>query len=316
MSSLEPPKQTLIPAGLPLPYIGGYAVVGLASLAYISVMLGGPNGAVLYRESVQIAEPGEAEEFPAPEKTEKDPTIQIAEAEPDNGSATADVTTARQPEAESLPAPEEQIAAGEPPRQPSPGIETKYVTTQQILASRQDQSAPQSQPETDIAAATPQSANTSNIVTGSITVPPPPERAPPPPAVIRAALKPAVAPVIPNQAKVTPKAPAAPINFGPAVVTEANDQPEQQPALAVLLATGSSVESLRITWNILRERHGAALVDLAPRYIVEQNPSAPERSYALLAGPVISATSVARVCGALVSEGLTCRTRTFAGKPL
>ncbi|MBU1212184.1 MAG: hypothetical protein KJ587_13030 [Alphaproteobacteria bacterium] len=319
MSSPEPHKQNLIPAGLPLAYVGSYAVVGLASLAYISVMMSGPG-----RATLDIAAP--------------DRFAQSTEAEPPQVIASTETTDTRQPEAEARfddttavandaapsvsPATQQQAELIEP-APPSPNIETKYVTTEQIIASRPGRT-PDAQ--SVVAAVTPppnpvaDPSATSNIVTGSIAVPPPPERAPPPPAVIRAALKPAVAPARAAAANPPPQRPvakpAAPIDFGPAVVTEAKAQPEAAPALAVLLATGSSVESLRLTWNLLQERHAAALLDLSPRYIVETNPGAPDRSFALLAGPVVSATGVARVCSALVSEGLTCRTRPFGGNSL
>lgn len=325
MSSPEQTKQTLIPAGLPMAYIGSYAVVGIASLVYISVMMSGPARAPLEQNAPESF--ARAAETEPPRNLS---SIENGEAQqPGNETPSMEASAGADGAAQSQPAATDQAALTQP-TMPSPNIETKYVTTQQIIASR---TAPVPQ-EQRIAAAAPapnpaeaanppgaaNPAGTSNIVTGSISVPPPPERAPPPPAVIRAALKPAVAPTIPAAAKPAAQRsaakPAAPIDFGPAVVTEAKAQPDESPALAVLLATGSSVESLRLTWNLLQERHAAALLDLSPRYIVENNPSAPERSFVLLAGPVASATAVARVCGALVSEGMKCRTRPFGGNSL
>jgi len=316
MSSPEPHKHTLIPAGLPVAYIGSYAVVGIASLAYISVMMSGPG-----RATLDIAAPDRFAH-----STEAGPPRYLASTETTGPrqtevEASSNESTALANDAAPTPSPTSQQAELIEPAPPSPNIETKYVTTQQILASRSART-----PEAESVSAVTEQPNlandlsaSSNIVTGSIAVPPPPERAPTPPAVIRAALKPAVAPAL-SAASPAPQRPAAkpvaPIDFGPAVVTEARVQPEATAALAVLLATGSSVESLRLTWNLLQERHAAALVDLSPRYIVETNPSAPDRSFALLAGPVVSATAVARVCSALVSEGLTCRTRPFGGNSL
>lgn len=330
MSSAEPNNQILVPAGLPATYIGAYAAIGIASLVYITAMMSAPGGTNIADPNLQATGLTEA-------ATPTPVAIEDNNAKP---QSTASNQTDL-PEASSAPViqadtePAEETVAAEAAANPNPNIETKYVTTQQILASRQPSAVqaeiPANRPaETSREASMPDTLPTaipqreraigSNIVTGSITIPPPPERAPQPPAIVRTALKPALSPSDGGTARKTvaarPAAPSAPVEFGAPVVTAAETGSEQSPSLAVLLATGSSVESLRLTWNLLQERHSAALYNLSPRYIVEQNPAAPERRFALLAGPVVSATDVARVCGALVSEGLTCRTRTFAGNSL
>jgi len=315
MSSEEPHNPSLIPVGLPTPYIAGYAVVGIASLLYLSAVMSGIDSPVFDAGHPGIASPSEAGAEPrmaAAVRTES------FEEKPQPATAVAAPDTAADPQSHEV--------ADTP--DPATGIETKYVTTQQILASRLHEApakmTPQPERIADAAPADPQGTippGTSNITTGSITVPPPPERAPPRPAVVRTALKPAVAPELsrpsanPSANKVS-RPPAAPVDFGTAVVTDARQVPEQPPALAILLASGSSIESLRLTWNLLQERHAAALANLEPRYILEQNPAVPERGFTLVAGPVVSATDVARVCSALVSEGLSCRTTPFGGNAL
>lgn len=311
MSSSQLQKQALLPAGLPMSYVGSYAVVGIASLVYIGVMMSGSGAPDLTTAPVEIALVNE---------TRIERELAVTDEHAADESSQAD----QQPDRPST-APTQQLTAAEPPA----GIETKYVTTQQILASRTGVEAAipplapaQIAEPAPASSAAPPPGGTSSITTGSIAVPPPPERAPPRPGVTRTALKPALAPAIPQAPKKqaakkqAAKAPAAPIEFGEAVVTETRIQPDRPPALAILLASGSSVESLRLTWNLLQERHSVALGNLQPRYILEKNPAAPERGFALIAGPVISATDVARVCSALVSEGLTCRTTTFGGNAL
>lgn len=324
MSSPEPQQSALIPAGLPMAYVGGWAAIGLASLVYLGVVTKAPQ--ILIQEAPQsqvvasvpvVKVEAKHDRGPAPPALDERPQASAAATpvEPPEAAEAArpvqtEVAATEAPAAD--PAPTDPFAShsGTPVQQVKRAfeIDTRYVTTQQILAARESLGVGTT-PEVKSP-----SPATSNIVTGSITVPPPPERGPPRPAVVRTALKPKV-----EQKPAATKAPAAKagssISFGPAVVTESASEVEP-PALAILLASGSSVESLRLTWNLLQERHAAALQGLNPRYIVQPNPSAPDRKFVLLAGPVVSATEVARVCSILVSEGLDCRTRSFAGNSL
>lgn len=347
MSSSEPNKNALIPAGLPLSYVGSWAAVGIGSLAYLGVVMNAPDRAApeaappqslashaadeTGRDVVEVAESRKQEaqsaaEAPAkPATAETNSGTEIAAAAPSLPETTDDVQRAEENTgqadevsevagvavavADTGSAPVTGRVSAEPVPTAVNEINTRYVSTQQILAARA--AAATEEPRTVPAA--------SNIVTGSITVPPPPQRAPPPPDVVRKVLKPALARPLPKPSRTarqtSPKV-TTPIDFGPAVVTETKAAADEPPALAILLATGSSVESLRLTWNLLQERHGSALVNLSPRYIMEPNPQAPERKFALLAGPVVSATDIARVCSVLVNEGMSCHTRPFGGNSM
>ncbi|MCH9807720.1 MAG: hypothetical protein K0U74_08320 [Alphaproteobacteria bacterium] len=312
-------KASLVPVGLPASYIGGWAVAGIASLVYLSyavnqpVNINAPQSLPVVQAAKKSVPPTVATTA-APRKQTPAGTNQATRPQPTSDPATA---PGQLPSDLSLRTASRNTptSGGQPTfsnAEPQARINTKYVTTQQILATKQ----PAAQPSPD-------SSATSRIVTGSISVPPPPERAPAPPVVTRMALKPAVKPAtlrkpppLKQAAARTPAAPSAPITFGPAVVKPTPAAAPAPSGLAILLATGSSVESLRLTWSILQERHAAALLDLSPRYIIKPNPQSPERKFSLLAGPVISANDVARVCGVLESEGMTCRTTNFRGNAL
>ncbi len=326
--------KSLIPVGLPASYIGGWAVVGLASLAYLGLAATEPEGLPpgLGTPTQQVAEAPKPAPTPAslaPEEMRSDPpssepkitivATKTAQAPDDKLAEKAPPKDIAEPESVEKAAGDNDAAPARPVivrPYASPPISTRYISTEQILASRFRNQIPDPAPEA--AEPTPEPANSkpppaaSPIVTGSITVPPPPNRGPPRPTVDRS--KPNPAAKTAKTARIAPKArpKTNPIAFGPAVVNPS----AETPALAILLATGSSVESLRATWNRLKLRHSGALNNLNPRYIIERNPNAPDRRYALLAGPVISATDVARVCSVLVSEGLNCRTRTYTGNSL
>lgn len=312
---------TLIPAGLPFAYVSTWAVAGIASLAYLSFAVthsGSEPPKIETSTTMAQAEEAVLPKLPTVLDRPRVETVRVSRAP----NIEEESNAIDSPEAANRIAAQADAEAKRtsPPAASSP-IDTKYVTTAQILANSpaDEPSNEKTQPP-----AVPQqtaAANPAGIVTGSITVPPPPDRSPPKPAVLRSTLKPPAGHASSAKKKKIvrkpkPAAPTAAIAFGPAVVTPAAPEPEKPSGLAVLLATGSSVESLRLTWALLQERHSAELANLAPRYIVEANPSAPERKFALLAGPVVSANDIAKVCSALVSEGMTCRTRPYGGNAM
>lgn len=313
-------QATLIPVGLPASYVGGWAVAGLASLAYLSVIVNQPAATPELDQTIEMAQrdlqprPRQQATDTAPASTpasthetkpaQSETALANTKSVPGQLSQDLSLSSAARQDATSDESPQFSSVAS------NSDINTKYVTTQQILAGRQA-----AQPAKSAGTSVP--ANPQRIVTGSIVVPPPPERGPARPAIVRTTLKPALKPTTPKTRANAPKRPAPPaIDFGPAVVKPSPAAAPAPSGLAILLATGSSVESLRLTWGILQERHGAALLDLSPRYIIKANPTSPERKFALLAGPVVSAIDIARVCGVLESEGMTCRTTSFGGNSL
>jgi len=96
------------------------------------------------------------------------------------------------------------------------------------------------------------------------------------------------------------------ITFGEPEVTPA------QQAFAVQIAAGPSLDALRLSWNILAERHGA-LAPLQPRFIA---PRAQGGSYRLLAGPLPSKADADRICAAMNVGKQGCFSTPHIGDPL
>lgn len=99
-----------------------------------------------------------------------------------------------------------------------------------------------------------------------------------------------------------PKAPAKP-------QAQAKPQP-----VGVILATGPSVDSLRLNWSILTDRHPDAVRNLKPRYVVTGKAS--ERTYGLIAGPVASKDDAMSLCRVMAERGQTCTVGIYRGNAL
>lgn len=99
------------------------------------------------------------------------------------------------------------------------------------------------------------------------------------------------------------------IDFGTAVVKPAPQQP-----LGIQLSTGASVDSLRLSWSLLSDRHSAALKDLEARYISSGDINNP--TYELIAGPLKSKSEAQKVCKALAAKNIPCKIGDFYGAAL
>ncbi len=98
------------------------------------------------------------------------------------------------------------------------------------------------------------------------------------------------------------------ISFGPAIV-----KPAAKP-IGVQISSGASIDSLRLSWSVLADRHGDALKNLQARYVESGNSEAP--NFDLIAGPIKSKTEAARVCKALAAKNIPCKVGDFAGDAL
>ncbi len=105
--------------------------------------------------------------------------------------------------------------------------------------------------------------------------------------------------------------PARPTTVPPAVKskTAAKSLP-----VGVILATGPSLDTLRLNWSILTDRHPDAIRNLHPRYVVTGK--APKRTYGLIAGPVASTADAESLCKVMESRGLPCTVGIYRGKAL
>lgn len=110
---------------------------------------------------------------------------------------------------------------------------------------------------------------------------------------------------------------AGAITFGPPTVTHAavpaagTDVGSQ---IGVQIATGPSVDSLRLSWTLLRERHGTGLSGLEPRYTTDMSGS--EQTYDLIVGPVASADEARKLCQELATKATPCAVSRFTGDAL
>lgn len=89
--------------------------------------------------------------------------------------------------------------------------------------------------------------------------------------------------------------------------------PDEQRAgqVGVQIATGPSVDALRLSWSLLNERHRGTLRALEPR-VSTTNGS----TYDLVAGPIASEADAQRICSELQSSGIACRPTRFGGQGL
>ncbi|MFA5951074.1 MAG: hypothetical protein WC807_12405 [Hyphomicrobium sp.] len=105
----------------------------------------------------------------------------------------------------------------------------------------------------------------------------------------------------------------AEVTFGPATVTPAVKTPPPA-TLGVQVATGPSVDSLRLSWTLISERHGASLSALQPRYTVGANEQGV--AYNLLVGPVNTLAEARQLCQELAAKATPCAPAQFRGDAL
>ncbi len=117
---------------------------------------------------------------------------------------------------------------------------------------------------------------------------------------------------------------AGAITFGPPTVTTTiavppsnNPAPVAPPAtnlVGVQIATGPSVDSLRLSWTLLNERHGESFRSLQPRYVTDT--SGPEQTFDLVVGPVASVDEARRLCQELAMKATPCSVSRYTGDAL
>ena len=118
------------------------------------------------------------------------------------------------------------------------------------------------------------------------------------PALETGSVKP-TPPAPPAPAAKTAAAPAEPPPFSAPVVT-----PSAKP-IGVQIASGSSIDSLRLSWSLLSETHADKLKSLEPRYSLSVDNGAVV--YNLLAGPVKSEAEAKKMCKALAAKAVPCK---------
>lgn len=95
-------------------------------------------------------------------------------------------------------------------------------------------------------------------------------------------------------------------------IEEKKAAPAKAPAqVGVLLATGPSVDSLRLSWTILNDRAADTVRTLHPRYVVSGKDN--ERTYGLVAGPLETVADAKAVCQVMTERGMACEVSQFRG---
>jgi hypothetical protein len=84
--------------------------------------------------------------------------------------------------------------------------------------------------------------------------------------------------------------------------------------VGVQIATGPSVDSLRLSWTLLNERHGDSFRALEPRYKISMSGS--EQTYDLVVGPVANADEARKLCQELAMKATPCTVSRFTGDSL
>lgn len=98
------------------------------------------------------------------------------------------------------------------------------------------------------------------------------------------------------------------IDFGPAVVKK-TPKP-----IGVQISSGASVDSLRLSWSLLADKHADTLRNLEARYLDKGNAANP--NYDLVAGPIKSRAEAVRVCKSLAARNVPCKVSEFTGESL
>jgi len=119
------------------------------------------------------------------------------------------------------------------------------------------------------------------------------------PALETGSVKPAPAAAPSPTASTEAAAPAQPPPFTTPVVT-----PAAKP-VGVQIASGSSIDSLRLSWTLLSETHADKLKNLEPRYSLSVDNGAVV--YNLMAGPVKSAADAKKMCKSLAAKAVPCK---------
>lgn len=138
--------------------------------------------------------------------------------------------------------------------------------------------------------------------------------APPPKAPVTKA---AIAPKVINQPEAGAPKPIETASI-PVPAAKAPAEPATNAAAAladapkgVIVASGPSVDALRLSWSLLSDRHKATFGKMEPRVVTTDG-----STYQLVAGPLPTEAEAAKVCTGLKARGIACRPSEFRGDAL
>ena len=113
-------------------------------------------------------------------------------------------------------------------------------------------------------------------------------------------------------AKSAPRSAVAIVQPAPAA-TATEQARAPTPTAAVRIASGPSLDALRLSWQLLLEGHRPVLKPLEPRWMPMPGDAS---AFALVAGPVGSPEEAAKICAGLKAKRITCSVTRFGGQPL
>lgn len=150
------------------------------------------------------------------------------------------------------------------------------------------------------------------IETGSVQVPPPPTRAPAPPlAPVSVAQAPVVGDVFDgaiDAARAAGSRVAGAANDGTAGAQQVAGR-SSGPQMGVRLASGPSVDSLRLAWSLMIDRAGSAMDGLEPYVVPAKDVGALGPTYDLIAGPLNTLSDAQRICNVAAVQRSVCEIR-------
>ena len=124
------------------------------------------------------------------------------------------------------------------------------------------------------------------------------------PVVPAPAIKPALAAKPWAATGVTPVPAVNPVRTGSVTPT-----PVAVARQGLMIASGPSLESIRLSWTVLRLNHAEVLGALEPRFV----PSGDGSAFNLIAGPFNSDAEAQKACGALKAHGVGCKATEYEG---
>lgn len=80
----------------------------------------------------------------------------------------------------------------------------------------------------------------------------------------------------------------------------------------LLVASGPSLDSIKLSWTVLNQNHAAVFGSLEPRIV----PAADGSAFQLVAGPFASDAEAQKACATLKARGVGCRPAEYTGAPL
>lgn len=89
---------------------------------------------------------------------------------------------------------------------------------------------------------------------------------------------------------------------------------ERSTPVGVQIASGTSLEAIRLSWSLLSERHSENFRGMEPRYVTGQDADGP--TYGLIAGPIKTQSDARQLCKTLQAKAIACKVSNFSGNSL